>query len=115
MPESVNNLTAHNQTGIIIQARTGSERLPGKVVKPFYHDKTILEIIIGRFSQLNYPIIVATTPHAADDMIVEIAQKCNAETFRGAEQDVLQRFIDCANEYQLSIVLRVCADNPFPD
>ena len=39
------------RTGIIIQARTGSTRLPNKMVMPFFEGKTILEILIDRIKK----------------------------------------------------------------
>lgn len=102
--------------GIIIQARTGSTRLPSKVVLPFYRNKTILDIIIGKLkSKFEYPIIVATTDLIHDDCIGKIAIENNVSCYRGDEKNVLKRFIDCAENFNVSTIVRVCADNPFLD
>ena len=100
--------------GIIIQARTGSTRLPNKTVLPFYEDKSVLQIIIEKLkSDFSIPIILATTTNPSDDVLEEIATLNNIKYFRGDENNVLKRFIDCAALYKIDIVIRVCADNPF--
>jgi len=105
-----------NNIGIILQARTGSSRMPSKVVLSFYKNKTILDIIIEKIkSKLNYSLIVATTDLIQDDLIEKIALKNNINCFRGDENNVLKRFIDCAEKYNLSTIVRVCSDNPFLD
>ena len=103
--------------GIIIQARKGSTRLPNKMVLPFYENKGILELILGKLKS-SYPelnIILATTISTKDDELEAIARKLEIKTFRGNEQDVLDRFINAANVYKLDTLIRVCADNPFLD
>ena len=49
----------------------------------------------------------------ADKEIVAIAEQLGIPSFRGSEQDVLQRFIDAASHFHLDKIIRVCADNPF--
>lgn len=100
--------------GIVIQARLGSSRLPKKILKSFDH-QTILMFIIQRLKVLNLPIIVATTDNVLDDELVDYLLKNNINTFRGSENNVLQRFIECAKQYELTHVLRICSDSPFMD
>ena len=101
---------------IIIQARTGSTRLPNKVLLPFYKNKTILDIIIERLSKNKYliPVCIATTNNTADDVLYD-KYKDNKDIlcFRGDEQNVLSRFIDCAEYHNKKVIIRVCSDNPF--
>ena len=103
--------------GIIIQARLGSKRLPNKMLLNFHDGKGILEILIERLvaADLNIPIIVTTTKNKIDDPIIELGKKKKVKTFRGSEDDVLQRFIDTAEYFDLSNIIRICADNPFID
>ena len=112
------NLEYEKMTGIIIQARLGSTRLPKKMVLPFYENKGILEIILEKikknFSDV-YPIIVATTNNPLDNEIEKICNMLSVTCFRGNEEDVLQRFIDTAQEYKITKIIRICADNPFID
>lgn len=100
---------------IIIQARVGSTRLPNKMIMPFSKGKSILQIIIENLL-LVFPsdkIIVATTNSIFDNKIEEIANSYKLKVHRGEENDVLKRFIDCAENYSISKIIRLCADNPF--
>lgn len=101
--------------GIIIQARTGSTRMPNKIVQAFYQNYSILEIQIERLKELGVKIIVATTDNANDDIIEELSDKQKVSVFRGPEEDVLKRFIQAAEKFKLSHIVRVCSDNPFID
>lgn len=103
------------KSAFLIQARTGSTRLPKKMLLPFYDGKTILEIIIENLKNgtFDIPIVLATTVNPNDDILKNIADKMNILHYRGDEEDVLQRFIDTANHFKIDTVIRVCADNPF--
>ena len=101
---------------IIIQARTGSSRLPKKVLLPFYENKSILDIIINRLSKNKYriPICIATTDNINDDILFnKYNNHNNLYCYRGNENNVLKRFINCAEHYNKKTVIRVCSDNPF--
>ena len=101
---------------IIIQARTGSTRLPNKVLLPFYKNKTILDIICERLSKNKYfiPVCIATTNNSNDDILYN-KYKDNTDIlcYRGDENNVLSRFIDCAEYFNKKTIIRVCSDNPF--
>lgn len=103
--------------GIVIQARMGSTRLPGKVLRPFYNGESILQLLLTRLQRnsLSLPVIIATTSDPQDDQIVELANRLNIAVHRGPTTDVLQRFIDCSVANRLDALVRVCADNPFLD
>lgn len=104
-------------TGVIIQARMGSSRLPGKVLLPFYNDKSIFEILLERLKTYfnDDEIIVATTVNSEDDIIATTTSGYDLSFYRGSERDVLDRFIKAAKENKVKKVIRVCADNPFLD
>ncbi len=103
--------------GIIIQARYGSTRLPFKMVKNFYNNFGILEILINRltYANLNIPIILATTNNILDNKIANIAIKNKIRYFRGNEENVLNRFINAAKINKIDKIIRICADNPLLD
>lgn len=102
--------------GIIIQARTGSTRLPQKMLLPFYNGFSVLELLLMRLkNNISDTNIVATTTNRADDEILNIAGKHNVKCFRGDENNVLNRFINAAKENKISRIIRICADNPFLD
>jgi len=97
----------------IIQARTGSTRLPGKVVKKI-GNKTVLEILLCRVKNLKFfnKLIVATTTKREDDIIETISLQNAVQIFRGSEENVLDRYYQAAKEYNADIIVRITADNP---
>lgn len=105
--------------GIIIQARTGSTRLPGKVLLhlPYHTETTVLEQVIRRCeaSKLADTVIVATTTNPSDDKIVDIAKKMNIGVFRGDEKDVLSRYYHAAREFSIDTIVRITSDCPCID
>ncbi len=100
----------------IIQARMGSTRLPGKVMKKLA-GKPVLHHVIERVkaSQLLDIVVVATTTSRQDDIIVKEAETCEVKVFRGSEQDVLSRYYYAAAAFQADIVVRVTSDCPLFD
>ncbi len=105
--------------GAIIQARTSSTRLPGKVLKylPYNSKITVLAQVIRRLkksSMLN-EIIAATTTDKVDEKIVDIAVGENIPFFRGSIDNVLERYYSAAVEYNLDMVVRVTSDCPCID
>lgn len=100
-------------TGIIIQARTGSSRLPHKVVQTFTGAQSIIDILLEKLKTLDLPLVLATTINPQDDILVEIARRHEVACFRGSEENVLLRFIEAARQFDFDFVVRVCADNPF--
>lgn len=104
---------------IIIQARTGSTRLPQKMIKPFFGEKTVLDILLERLKSIGKEyvadIILASSNNSNDDAIEKIGNTHNVKVFRGSENDVLKRFIDAAEKYNVDKIIRVCADNVFLD
>ena len=102
--------------GVIIQARMGSTRLPGKVMLEIY-GKTVLGHVIERVKQSERinAIIIATTNDTCDDLIETEALKNGVSVFRGSEQNVLERYYLAAKEKQLDVVVRVTSDCPLID
>ncbi|QWB99433.1 glycosyltransferase family protein [Mycoplasmatota bacterium] len=102
--------------GVIIQARMGSTRLPGKVIKKL-NDKTVLEHVISRVRQSKTinNIIIATTTNERDTVIALEALRCGVEIFRGSEDDVLSRYYMASKKFGLDIVVRITADCPLID
>jgi spore coat polysaccharide biosynthesis protein SpsF len=99
---------------IIIQARLGSTRLPNKILLDFHNGKCILEILYERLSLNNgYRTIIATTVNPKDDILVDFCKKRGIDFFRGSEDNVLERFIEAARQFDVTHIIRVCSDNPF--
>lgn len=101
---------------VIIQARMGSSRLPGKVLKTI-KDKTILGYVIDSVSKSNYidNIVIATTDNDDDYAIVEYCEENNLNVFRGSENDVLDRYYQCAKKNKAKNIVRITADCPLHD
>ena len=106
--------TIKYNSGILIQARMSSSRLPGKVVMNI-GNLPVLALIIKRCqkAEMINMIIVVTSIHEEDDKIEELAKEHKAQCFRGSLHDVLRRFIDAAEQYSLRQIVRVCGDSPF--
>lgn len=101
---------------VLLQARMGSTRLPGKSMadlggKPLLaHAIEILkaESRIGR-------VVLCTTSLAADDILIELAARFGIDTFRGSEANVLDRFYQASRQFPDRIYLRATGDNPLID
>ena len=104
----------NKKTIAIIQARTGSKRLPNKVILPIA-GKPSLHYVIERTKRSKYidKIILATTTNKSDDQLEQIAKTANIEFFRGEEEDVIERFTNCLNSQpeEYDYLVRVNADN----
>jgi len=100
----------------ILQARMGSTRLLGKSLIDIC-GKPLVQRVIERvgYSKLIDDLVVATTEKHADDVIVELCRDLGAKYFRGSEDDVLDRYYCCAKRFNVEIVVRVTADDPFKD
>ena len=101
---------------IITQARVGSTRLPGKVLKKI-NNQSLLQIHLSRLkkSKLASKIIVATTFEEGVEQIVEIGKVMSVDVFQGSTDDVLDRFFQSVKEYAPDYVVRVTSDCPLID
>lgn len=100
----------------IIQARMGSARLPGKVLKKVL-DKPLLQYLIERVRQSNLidNIVVATTTSDVDEPIVELCKKMSIPYYRGSETDVLSRYYEAAMQIKADVIVRLTSDCPILD
>ena len=100
----------------IVQARVGSSRLPGKVLKKINKKEAIL-ILLKRLSKSKkiHDIIVAIPIKKKDDRLYRILIKNNYKVFRGDENNVLKRYYNCAKKFDLKNIVRITGDNPLVD
>jgi spore coat polysaccharide biosynthesis protein SpsF len=105
-----------NRIIAIIQARMGSDRLPGKVLLPIM-GKPMLWHVVNRTNQsrLLNKVVVATTKKSKDDIITEFCRKNGISCYRGEEFDVLDRYYKAAKLYKADIVVRITSDCPLVD
>ena len=103
-------------TLLIIQARMGSSRLPGKVLK-MLGGHTTLEYVIRRCFKIPSvnKIVVATSNLKQDNLIEFFCDNQGVECFRGDEKNVLSRYVSIADKYKPQFIVRVTADCPFLD
>jgi spore coat polysaccharide biosynthesis protein SpsF len=101
---------------VIIQARMGSTRLPGKVMKKI-EDKVVLDHVIDRVSIAKNirNIIICTTTLEQDNIIVKHCKQRNIKYFRGSEKNVLNRYYETAKFYGSDTIIRLTSDCPLFD
>ena len=100
----------------IVQARMGSTRLPGKVLKKIAGIPA-LEILLKRLSRskLIGEICVATSHNIENDQLCNAVEEIGYRVIRGSENDVLQRFCDAAVATSADIIVRITGDCPVID
>jgi sialic acid synthase SpsE/spore coat polysaccharide biosynthesis protein SpsF (cytidylyltransferase family) len=100
----------------VVQARMGSTRLSGKVLRDVA-GRTILDWVLDRLGQATEldEIVVATSVSSKDDVIEAFCRERSVTCFRGSEDDVLGRFEAAAQAYGADVIVRVNADNPLVD
>tara|TARA_Y200000002_G_scaffold125417_1_gene102959 strand:+ start:11438 stop:12181 length:744 start_codon:yes stop_codon:yes gene_type:complete len=101
---------------LIIQARMGSSRLPGKSMMDLA-GKPLIYRVMDRISQIkNANKIVLAIPNSSEnDILVEQASKLKIDVYRGSENDLLDRYYQAARKYDADIVGRIPADNPLSE
>lgn len=100
----------------IVQARMGSTRLPGKVLKDLAGE-TILARVVGRLRHANQvnELLVATTGHPDDDAIVAECRRLSVVVSRGDQDDVLDRYFKAARFAGADVIVRITSDCPLID
>lgn len=101
------------KTLLIIQARTSSSRLPGKVLMPV-NGKPILEWQTRRVLQTASidQVVMATSVESSDDEVELIANRCGIPAVRGSLKNVFSRFTKAVDIFGSKIVIRITGDCP---
>jgi spore coat polysaccharide biosynthesis protein SpsF len=104
------------RTIAVVQARMGSTRLPGKVMRTLC-GRTVLGHVIARVRLCSRvdEVVVAIPDAPVDDVLVDEARLHGASAFRGSEEDVLARYYHAAREARADRVVRVTSDCPLFD
>lgn len=119
-PEHKRKLPMHfkapGKIGIILQARMGSTRLPGKVIRQMA-GKPLIQWCVEqlRLVKAADQLIVATSTDRREQPLIDFLKDLRVEVFRGSESDVLDRFYQCSLAYGLCHIVRATGDNPMVD
>lgn len=100
----------------IIQARTGSSRLPGKVLLPAV-GRPLLALMVDRVRRASRvgTVVLATTVEPADDAIEALGRSLGVVTFRGHPTDCLDRHLRAARALEAEVVVKIPSDCPLID
>jgi spore coat polysaccharide biosynthesis protein SpsF len=104
------------KVGVIVQARMGSSRLPGKVLLPL-KGAPVVHHVLKRVQSMRsaHVVCLATSDRPTDKPIADIVKPLGVHIFRGSEADVLDRYLRAAREIQADVVVRVTCDCPLID
>ena len=101
---------------VVIQARMGSTRLPGKVLTDLGGLPVLAWVVRAcRAASLVDEVVVATSTDPGDDAVAAAAAELGVEVVRGSEDDVLARFVLALDEHPADALVRITADCPFTD
>jgi len=100
----------------LVQARTSSTRLPGKVLMPIL-GRPMLALHLERLKRCTTftNLVVATSNDPSDDALAELCTSEGVDCFRGSLADVLDRFVHAARPFSPDIVVRLTGDCPLAD
>lgn len=104
------------KTVAIIQARLGSQRLPGKVLSQIC-GKPMVERVHQRVARCQSvdQVVVATSDSPEDDVLADFCESKGWAMVRGSEDDVLSRFVLAADTFQADRIVRITSDCPLLD
>lgn len=102
------------EVGIIVQARMSSSRFPGKSLENI-GGKPLIYYVLKRLEFTGLPVIVCTSDHTSDDPLCNYLQSQNFNYYRGSLDNVLDRYINASEEYEIERIVRVTGDNPLVD
>ena len=100
---------------IVLQARLGSSRLPGKALRRLAGATLLARCLERLLAGGAAPLVLATTERAEDDALQEEATLLGVPCLRGPDADVLGRFAQVVEILQPAYVIRATADNPAVD
>jgi glutamate-1-semialdehyde 2,1-aminomutase/spore coat polysaccharide biosynthesis protein SpsF len=103
-------------TAVIVQARMGSTRLPGKVMLDLAGQSVLAHVLQRCRSIPGADVVVCAVPDTKESApLEEVARQCDAWLARGSETDVLDRYLHAAETVGATVVMRVTSDCPLID
>jgi len=102
------------KVAIIVQARMGSSRLPGKVLKKLTSEYSVLGYLLKRLSKCKKAdkVIVAISTNSKDDVLEAWLKQIGYSFFRGSEEDCIGRYYGAAKKFEADIIVRITSDCP---
>ena len=111
-------MASKTKVGIIVQARLGSSRLPGKIMN-LINNRTMVEILLERLSKVKLAdqVIVAIPDDQNNITLEDYLNSINLDfsIYKGSESDVLSRYYHAAKKYNLGTIVRITSDCPAMD
>ena len=105
-----------NKVVVFVQARMGSTRLPGKVMKKVLGKEILLHHIARiRMAKTVDEAVVITTTNSNDDQIAELCEDYKILYYRGSENDLLDRHYQAAKIFKADLAVKIPSDSPFSD
>jgi len=110
-------MKVYKDIAIFLAARSGSKRLPNKHFLKLDKDFTVIDLCIKRLKKVKLvsKIFLCTTKKKEDNKFINVCKQHHIQLFRGSEDDVQKRFIDCAKKNSINNIVRITADCPFID
>ncbi len=101
---------------VVVSARMASSRCPGKALA-LLAGRPLLEVLLERMADARGVggVVLATSTRAENDALARLAEQAGLRVFRGDEEDVLRRHVECARSIGADHVVRVTGDNPLTD
>jgi spore coat polysaccharide biosynthesis protein SpsF len=101
---------------VVVQARTGSSRLPGKVLLPVAGAPVLVRMLERVLAaRTRFDMVVATTDRPEDDALAERVRRFGARVFRGHPTDLLDRHYRAAAAFRAEAVVKIPSDCPLVD
>lgn len=102
------------KSGIILLAsRTNSKRLPAKNLLDFWGIPMVLRCVKNLQTSKNFNVAVVTTDRSEDDYLVNLLERFSIDYFRGSSDDLIDRHLKAANQFEADHIIRVTGDCPF--
>ncbi|HET9315928.1 MAG TPA: glycosyltransferase family protein [Vicinamibacteria bacterium] len=101
---------------VVVTARMASSRAPGKALVPLA-GRPLLEVLLARMASARGTdgVVLATSTNPENDALQALGDRLGVPVFRGDEDDVLRRHLECARRFRAEHVVRVTGDNPLTD
>ncbi len=110
------SVVSRKKVSVIVQARMGSSRLPGKVMLPV-ENKTLISFLLDRIAHAKTvdEVIVAIPDTHQDQVLKQHLEEKGCSVYVGSEADVLSRYYEAASAFRAEVIVRITADCPLTD